>query len=608
MFRPGGAEFNSTYSGALSHRMFRRDFLKRASTIGLSFALGSTLLAACGGNDESDDENGEEPTTAPTSADTSDEPTQDPAANATDLPTGDSTSEGAVGPFDRPDRTQLASPQRFIFGSGRDPETLDLNVGASGWIWRAVGPVYETLVIQDLEFQFVPSLARSWSISDDATEFTFELRDDVKFHDGTEFNAEAVKFAFDRIADPATESRRAAGLIGPYVSSEVVDPYTVTIRLENPYVPFLEGICQAFVGIPSPTAVQELGDSFGLQPVGSGPLKFKEWLPRESITLERFEDYAWAPEFFNLDGPPYLDEMVVRIVLEDGVRTGVLESGEVHLIDYLQPSDVARLQNNSDLDVIIEIPPGMSQMYNMNVTWAPLDDINVRKALIHAVDRPFFNESTAFGLSAPAYGPLAQGSFAYNEELESMYPFDPELSQSLLEEAGWVMGSDGICEKDGKALELELLVLETPSPRDELLQAVLKDIGVALTFTGGTNAFRLERMATGDYHMEVSGLTGADPHHVLYSCFHSDNVGTPLNRSHFSNDHVDELIDQGVQMLDMDERAKIYREIQQIVMDNALIIPTYENIWLMAKSKKVHNYVLDVRQNYPYIHPVYLTK
>jgi len=571
----------------------------------LGAAVAPTILAACGGDDDDD---ATEP--AATEAEATAEPTEGSAAEPTEQSADAESSPSAGGDasglpeFVVPNRDDLPSPQRLVYAGSRDPDTLDVNVSVFGHVHRILSMVYEPLVYEDRSNGFQPGLSTAWEVSDDATVFTFTLRDGVKFHDGTDFNADAVKFCFDRIADPATQSKRAINLIGPYQGSEVVDDQTVEITLKEPFAAFLDGISYNFCGIPSPTAIEEMGDDFGRQPVATGPMKVKSWTPQDSVVLEKFADYNWASPIFNLDGPAYLDEFIYKIVPEEATRSAVLETGEVDMIDFIPAQDFSRFEENSDLTVIYEPTPGVPTIYLLNTEKAPLDDPNVRKALIHAIDRQEIVDVINYGQGLPAHGPLASKTFAYNPAIEGLYPYDQDKAKSLLEESGWTEGSDGIREKDGAKLELDLLTI-TSSAQHEFIQAKLKDIGVAVNIKTGTDAWWQQAGMDGEHHMLSEGISGSDPF-VLRWQFHSSNIGTGFARTRFRDARLDELLVDGDSTADREARREIYAEVQQIIMDNALIIPIVEGSMSLAYNKAIKNVALDARVYYTWFNSTFI--
>ena len=196
---------------------------------------------------------------------------------------------------------------KLVYGLTLAPSGIDPHIDASSELGIPLTSVYDTLVYQDLDGSFVPGLAERWDLAQDGKTYTFELRRDVKFHDGKRFDAEAVKFNFDRIADPGLRSRKARGMLGPYSHTEVVDEFTVKIHFHEPYAPFLDALSQVYLGMASPAAVQEWGTDYQLHQVGTGPFIFKEYVPNDHLTIVRNPDYDWAPSVYAHTGPAYLE-------------------------------------------------------------------------------------------------------------------------------------------------------------------------------------------------------------------------------------------------------------------------------------------------------------
>jgi len=235
---------------------------------------------------------------------------------------------------------------KLVYGLTLAPSGIDPHVDASSELGIPLTSVYDTLVYQDLDGRFVPGLAERWEVSDDGLVYTFYLRQDVKFHDGTPFNAEAVKFNLDRIADPDTKSRKARGMLGPYDHTEVVDDHTVKIHFTEPHAPFLDSASQVYLGMASPAAVRDRGVDYQLHQVGTGPFMFKEYMPKDHLTLVRNPDYAWAPEVYEHSGPAYLDEIEFRFYQDPAIRALALESGEADVMGEMPPKDAQRLEGD----------------------------------------------------------------------------------------------------------------------------------------------------------------------------------------------------------------------------------------------------------------------
>src|SRR5579872_6587777 len=241
------------------------------------------------------------PTTAPAAA-----PTVAAAPAATTAPAEKPTVAAAA-----------ASGGSLVYGlSGDFDDTLDPQVTNFDTSIRVTLNVCEPLVWEPEPGKFMPGLAEKWDISPDATVYTFNLKQGVTFHDGTPFNAAAVKFTLDRVVDPATKAGQSHDQLGPYDHTEIVDDYTVKVVMKQPYAPLLTNM-NGYLGIVSPTAVQKMGlADFARHPVGTGPFMFKEWVNTDHVTLVRNPDYKWGSSMFKNTGPAHLDQVTFKIIPE----------------------------------------------------------------------------------------------------------------------------------------------------------------------------------------------------------------------------------------------------------------------------------------------------
>ena len=230
--------------------------------------------------------------------------------------------------------------------NGDFDDTLDPQVTNFDTSIRVTLNICEPLVWEPEPGKFVPGLAEKWDISPDAKTYTFNLKKGVKFTDGSPFNGAAVKFTFDRIVDPATKAGQSHDQLGPYDHTEIVDDYTVKVVMKQSYAPLLTNM-NGYLGIVSPTAVQKMGMAeFARHPVGTGPFMFKEWVPKDHVTLVKNPDYNWGSSYFKHTGPAYLDEVTYKIIPEPSVRTGTLKTGETQIIDEVDPLEYDSLSKD----------------------------------------------------------------------------------------------------------------------------------------------------------------------------------------------------------------------------------------------------------------------
>ncbi len=501
--------------------------------------------------------------------------------------------------------TPAPKGSKLVYGLTLTPSGIDPHVNASSELGIPLTSVYDTLVWQDLNGEFVPGLAESWEISDDGLIYTFHLRKDVKFHDGTPFNAQAVKFNLDRIVDPQTKSQKAVFMLGPYDHTEVVDDYTVEIHLKEPFAPLLDSLSQVYLGMASPAAIERWGPDYQMHQVGTGPFKFKEYVPKDHLTLVRNPDYNWAPSVFNHQGPAYLEEIEFRFFVEPATRTLALESGEAHVMGEIPPQDAQRLSDNPDFQLIPVALPGTSLQLFLNTQRPPTDDLRVRQALIYAADREAIVATIFKNLSPVAHGPLSAVIIGYNPKVAEFYRHDPERAKSLLEEAGWVdVNGDGVREKDGQPLRLDAYLMSWGFMPEvaQLLQAQFKAVGVEMVNQVVAYPAALEAAREGKHHLIPFTLSSSDPD-ILRTFFHS-NGG--FNWAKVRDPRLDELLEEGARTLDIEKRKELYAEAQQIIMSQALIIPIRDYVNLNAASAQVKGLRYDLRGWFPWLHDVYL--
>jgi len=274
-----------------------------------------------------------------------------------------------------PGPTYAQATGTLTYGMAGGFDTLDVTATTFTRVGRIGLHIVDPLVWQTRPGQFAPGLATSWTASPDATTYTFRLRNDVKFHDGTPLTAEAVKVTFDRIVDPETKSQTAFSFIGPYDRTEVVDPFTVRVRFKSPYAAFLDGASSPYLGILSPAAVKRYGKDFGpVVFVGSGPFMLQSYHADAEVNLIRNPNYNWASRIFQHNGPPYLQRIVFRIIPEDATRLATLETGETLFIEDVPTSDYQRLRNARNF-ALLEIPQaGSGWSVMMNQQRAPRGD------------------------------------------------------------------------------------------------------------------------------------------------------------------------------------------------------------------------------------------
>lgn len=495
----------------------------------------------------------------------------------------------------------------FTYALNQAGDTLDPEITTYAVTNKININVFDPLIWQAPDLTYVPGLASSYEVSPDGKSFTFHLRHDIKFHDGTPMNAEAVKFSWERIMKPETQSKTAIGQMGPFTQAVVVDEFTVRAEFSKPFAPFLDAVSQSYCSPVSPTAVAKLGVDFGHNLVGTGPFRLKEWVENDHVTLEKNPDYNWAPSIFGHQGPAYLDKIVFPIIIDDSVRTGTLQSGESDGIDSVAAKDVGQFTTDPGAYQVLKAPvTGIPNIFTLNTQKAPTDDLAVRQALNYGTDKATIIKTLYFDQYVPALGPLNAATLGFDATLKELYPFDPKKANDLLDQAGWVKGSDGIRAKGGQALQISLYT----TPQDltpPILQSQWKAIGIDAKINQMDYNALIPIVTKGDANLGNIGWIQADPD-VASIILASKNIGTGFNWSRFKSDELDKTLIDAAATVDQGERRTLYAKIQQITMQNALILPLYDLAAIYALRSYVKNFRIDSRGWYPWLYDVWLDK
>jgi peptide/nickel transport system substrate-binding protein len=500
-----------------------------------------------------------------------------------------------------------AGGELIVGYTGDDPDILDPQVSAWNGTSSLANNIFDTLVSVNADGNtYQPGLAESWEINADATQFTFHLRQGVTFTDGTPFNAEAVKFSFDRIADPATASKLAITLLGPYDKTEVVDEATVVVSFTQPNAAFLDAVTRANLGIASPAAVQQYGPDFGRNPVGSGYFTFKEWVANQSIKLEKNPNYNWASPMFSHQGPAYLDQLTYQAVPDVTTALAALDQREIHVLGVADYRQLATLQQENRYNILTYTYRGFPSSYLINTEKAPTNDIAVRKALLHAINPDVVVKISFADVPKAAHAPLTSASLGYDPAAAQMYPYDPEQAKKILDEAGWVPGDDGIRSKDGERLKVVFIGSAGWEPYAIPVQPLLQEVGIEMEIRILTSAARAAANIAGEHNLAGLGFSNSDPS-VLTNIFHSKNIANGFAWSRYNDPNLDSLLEQGQGSGDPEARKQIYSQIQQIIMENALCVPLVEGLSALVMQDDVQGVSMDTR-GFPYFYDAWLQK
>jgi len=463
---------------------------------------------------------------------------------------------------------------------------------------RVMRSLYDSLVVEFEDHTFGPWLAASWELSEDQKSYTFKLREDVKFHDGTPFNAEAVKFNFDRIVDPATQSSLGKNAMGPYVSTEVIDEFTVKVNFSEPFAPFLSNLAKVDLGMVSPTAVKKYGDAFPQNPVGTGPFKLAKLTPGTELELARFEEYNWPPANAKHQGPAYLDKLIVKYVPEDATRLSVLQSNQAQVADIIPPQNLQALKADPNFKVYETELLQHNYSYFFNQDKEPWNDVRIRKAIRAGINFDAAIKTVYLGTSRQGWSPLSPHSLYYTPTVENTWKYDPDDANQALDELGWVKGADGIREKDGKRLSLEMIDYQgNREKRLDLLAVVtqqLKQIGVEIKLLTLPQGTFTERRANGDYDLYGGSQFYGDPS-ILRQMYSTKGPNGKLNISRTHDPELEDWLEAAQSELNTEKRAELYKKAQEKIIEQVYSIPAYVLDYTVASSRKVH----DISFDYP---------
>jgi peptide/nickel transport system substrate-binding protein len=486
---------------------------------------------------------------------------------------------------------------------------------------RDVRPLYDTLLTTDDNDNLLPFLVTEWEISDDGLEYTFRLRDDVMFHDGTPWNAAAVIFNIQRqIDDPDARSHVAYSRVA---EMEAIDDHTVWIKIGEANGDFIYDVTVGTGSYQiSPTAWGEDGSTFHENPVGTGAFMFKSHEPQSEI------QYLSNPNYWQ--GAPLLDGLTIRIHGDNTVRLIEIESGNVHYIDGIDPDDVYRLQEDTDLVVNAPIGPGVS-MISINVSRYPMSELSLRYALAHAVDFEAIIDEFQYGYATRSRGGVSPNSPYFTEDLPERPPYDPVRAGEILDEAGWLLADDGFryrdctddtvnCE-DGK----ERLVVNIISADfalwglyNEIYQQYLTDIGVdAPIKTAEWNAMLDEwrenqgnwtfgHHSQGSLFAVTSAIEAAWKPDSFWSIYQIDDSKEPYLIEVAAE--LQELGDAFAATTDLDERIRLSHRAQTIFLEQQLTIFGWHTPRFNVITPNVEGMLYEYAGRIPLFHRAWLNE
>lgn len=506
----------------------------------------------------------------------------------------------------------------IVYGTDREPTCLDPhNFGDMPQTYIA-RQYLDSLVSERPDGSVVPWLADSWTVSPDGRTYTFKIRSDVKFHDGTPLDAEAVKANFEHMLDPATQSLTDSGYLRPYYeSSRAVDPSTFELKLKTPYSALLPVLSQAFFGIQSPRALARGLDENCQSPVGTGPFVVKAWNRGQSVELERNPDYNSAPADAKHQGPAYLDKITWKFLEDGSVRFAAVQGRDADIIFNPPPQQKAALEADPNLTLQAFTHTGLPNGVALNTTHAPFDDQAVRQAFVHAANAEAAVRSAYLGVFDWEPGPLSSTTPYFRKDLRGFYEHDPDEANRLLDGAGWTQrDADGFRTKDGNRLTATLVYSSDPGdtpPTDVTLfqniQAAEKEVGFDVVLKPLPQDQYFAAFTDKDAY---DGLTGAywnSPTPAVLSIVYSTDslqAGPGNNMSWVSNPQIDELLHRAVATTDVEEQKRLYGQVQEIVATNAYHLGLYPQTTRLVSKKRLKDVWIEPSEGEPVLHDAWL--
>lgn len=514
----------------------------------------------------------------------------------------------------------------IVYGLTLMPSGFDPHLNASAELGIPLRSVYDTLVYRDpASGNFVPGLASHWEISPDGLGYTFYLRSDVIFHDGTPFNAQAVAANLDRIVNPNNNSQRARYMLGPFSGYDLVDSYTIRLNLTEPYAPLLDSLSQVYLAIASPAQIARYdAATYQFHQVGTGPYRMIEYIPGDRLVLERNPDYAWGPSFYVAPANP-IQRITFRFFEDPPTRILALESGEAQIMGEIQPVDAQLVASNPRLRLYPVSIPGQPLQFILNTRRFPTDSLLVRQALLYTSNRSAIVDGVFQRFSPVATGPLSPVTDFYNPDMTGYYPHDVAQAKSLLENAGFTeqdasgtliipTGLDAPQAETNaltptpvttefSGIPLKLVIVVPPwgmAPQvAQLLQSQWRELGIDAEIRQVAGFAQLvEAVERGEYNLIVYNAAGKDAS-VLNQFYLSSGSS---NWSGYVDPELDTFLLEGTRQTDPEQRRLVYAAAQVRIMEQALVLPVRDYVNLNGATADLAGVAFDAQGWFPLLY------
>ncbi|WP_125154065.1 ABC transporter substrate-binding protein [Clostridium rectalis] len=474
----------------------------------------------------------------------------------------------------------ISRGKTLIYAQGADPRGLDPAYVDDGESAKIIANIYEGLVkYKENSTELEPCLAKEWTVSKDGKEYTFKLREGVKFHDGTDFNADAVKYNIERQLPPKVKEDMpyASFTFGEVKKVEKVDDFTIKIILKEPYTPFLANLAMCLAApICSPDAIEKNKGNINEYPIGTGPFKFMEWKKGEVITLEKNKNY-WGDK-------AKLDKVIFKFTKENSVRASELMTGSIDIMDGVDPNDVGKIKE-SKMNILNE--KGMNINYMaFNCARPPFNDVRLRQAVNYSINKEELVKYLYQGFADVAYTSLPSFIPGFNDKIKS-YEYSPDKAKRILKEKG------------KENLQIKIVTYSNPRPYNpvngqklaEAVQNYLSKVGIKANIDVYPWKEYKEKVEQGEGDILFYGWTGdnGDADNFL-SLFDSKEIKSSLNSAKYINKKVDQLLAKARKTPNGEERNNIYKEIQNLTNKDAPWFPISYAKDMAAYSPKVKNF------------------
>ncbi len=477
-------------------------------------------------------------------------------------------------------KPQPKVPQNLIVASGTDALTMDTHFGLDAPTFTILDHMVESLLELTPKGEIVPRLAEKWEVSSDATEFTLKLRKGIKFHDGTPFNAEAVKVNFDRLLDPKVAIRYRF-LVAPISTITVADEFTIKIKTKAPFAALVSNLTHQATGIQSPASIKASWDKAVTKPVGTGPFMFKEWVPGNKFVMARNDQY-WGKK-------PILEEVTWRVIPDDASRVVALETGEVHVAVRIPPFDIPRLRADKNLAVLSAA--SVRTIYlGFNALKEPFHDKRVRQAINYAVNKEAIVKHVLGGVGRVSDAAISPGIFGYAPI--KTYEYNIEKAKALLAEAGFPKGFETTLHPAVGRYYMDTHVC-TAVAADLLKVGIKAEIKMMEWGTYLPSILREKDQVEHKIYMLGWGCVTGDADYGLYTLFHSGEWPKKgMNASFFKNEKLDQLLDAARSTANPEERKRLYKEALSIIHDEAPWLFLHSEVQMVGTRANVKGIIV----------------